>query len=197
MLSPDSAHLMFLGHFNPYLISPAWLAKEEIWVSDDAQLALAKLGQDSVRFKGGGVEWMLSFDRMSISSATSDCGALALEILNRLPHTPVSATVANFSFQVPELTLDSPSVMSLRSKVPPTVPSTDLLRWSVLFHEGEVRVDLTLVTGEQGSSIAVNRHRKTESVDSAKEASEAFIEDKRQSCVLAEELIRGLHHAAQ
>lgn len=192
VVSPESANIVFRGHFNPYLISPEWLEREKIWEPDDVQLVLGGLGQDSVRFKGGGVEWMLSFDRMMISSAEADCGTLAREILQRLPHTPVFATGANFVFQAPELTLESGAVRALSGSFFKDFSNPDLLKWSVLCHEDDVRVEVSIVCGEQGGSVTVNRHRKTESTETALKAVSEFLVDKNNSCTLVEKLLRGI-----
>ncbi len=58
MVVLESANVVVIGHFNPFLISPEWLSKVKIWEPSEVQLALGALKQDSVRFQGDGVEWI-------------------------------------------------------------------------------------------------------------------------------------------
>ncbi len=174
----DSANIVIIGHFNPFLISPDWLSKERIWTPKEIQLVLGGLKEDSVRFQGDGVEWLLSYNRMMIASATTDCGALATEILKKLPHTPVAATGTNFIFQDPDMTADHPVFSKPRSLFPKVCQSPDLFKWSVVMHEDDARIEATFISGEQGASFSVNRHRKTESSDSALVAVSRFADDR-------------------
>ena len=69
-------------------------------------------------FQGDGVEWLLSYNRMMLASATTDCGALATQILKKLPHTPIAATGTNFILQDPDMTADHPVFSKTRALFP-------------------------------------------------------------------------------
>ena len=192
MVNLDSANIVFIGHFNPFLISPEWLSKQEIWNPGEVQLLLGGLKQDSVRFSGDGVEWILSADRMMITSAEQDCGHLAAKILERLPHTPVIATGANFVFQDPDLTADHPVFAKVQKLFPIGDKSPDLFKWSIVMHEDEVRIEVTFVCGEQGGSFSVNRHRKTETTEAALKAVSQFQSDREYAENLVKQLLAGV-----
>ena len=187
----DSANIVFIGHFNPFLISPEWLSKEGIWAPKELQLVLGGLKEDSVRFQGNGVEWLLSYNRMMISSATTDCGVLATEILKKLPHTPVAATGSNFVFQDPDMSTGHPIFSKARAMFPDVCDSPKLFKWSVVMHEGDVRVEVTFICGEQGASFSVNRHRKTESTELAMEAVSRFAADEEYASNLIQRFLVG------
>jgi len=187
----DSANIVFIGHFNPFLISPEWLSKEGIWAPKELQLVLGGLREDSVRFQGVGVEWLLSYNRMMISSATTDCGVLATEILKKLPHTPVAATGTNFIFQDPDMGTDHPIFAKARGLFPEVCYSPALFKWSVVMHEEGARVEVTFICGEQGASFSVNRHRQTESTQSAMEAVGRFASDKEYATNLIQRFLVG------
>lgn len=185
----DSANIVFIGHFNPFLISPEWLSIEGIWTPKEVQLVLGGLKEDSVRFQGDGVEWLLSYNRMMISSAITDCGLLATEILKRLPHTPVAATGTNFIFQDPDMSADHPIFSKARALFPEVCDSPALFKWSVVMHEDGARVEVTFISGEQGGSFSVNRHRKTESTESALEAVSRFAADREYASNLVQRFL--------
>ena len=192
MVTLQSANIVFSGHFNPYLISPEWLRTQKIWEPAEVQLVVGGLGQDSVRFKGSGVEWMLSYDRMIIASTSMDCSKLAASILGLLPHTPVFTTGANFVFQDPDVGLSHPMFVRIKAMIPPQLTAPELLKWSMLFHEDDARVEVVLVGGEQGGTFSISRHRKTESTREASVAVSQFNADKCHSQDFVEKLIRGV-----
>ncbi len=188
----DSATIVFIGHFNPFLISPEWLSREQIWVPSEVQLVLGALKQDAVRFQGDGVAWELSSDKMMISSATVDCGQLAKQILERLPHTPVAATGSNFVFQDAEMSRDHNVFKKVRDLFPIGYQQPDLFRWSIVLHENDVRVEVAFISGEQGATFSVNRHRKTENSSAAIEAVVQFQTDRQYAEELVGKLLEGV-----
>lgn len=191
MVTLQSANIVFSGHFNPYLISPEWLRSQKIWTPDEVQVVVRGLQNDSVRFKGNGVEWMLSFERLVIASTSTNCATLASSILELLPHTPVFSTGANFVFQDAEIGLAHPVFSRFREIIPHEFDVPELFKWSFLFHEEDARVEVIFVGGEQGGTFSVNRHRKTESTTEARIAVEKFPEDLSRSQRLVEKLLEG------
>ena len=192
MVTLQSANIVFSGHFNPYLISPDLLRRQGIWTPDEVHVIVSGLRQDSVRFKGSGVEWMLSFERMVIASTSADCSILASSILDLLPHTPVFSTAANFVFQDQDIGLSHPVFARFRELIPSVVDVPELFKWSFLFHENNTRVEVVFVGGEQGGTFSVNRHRKTESASEARDAVSHFPEDLSRSEALVKNLIEGI-----
>jgi len=188
----QSANIILSGHFNPYLISPEWLRRQSIWTPSDVHVVAAGLRQDSIRFKGDGVEWMLSFDRLAIASTSEDCQSLAITILELLPHTPIFSTGANFVFQDESIGIIHPVFSRFHGLIPANLAVPELFKWSFLFHEDDARVEVIFVGGEQGGTFSVNRHRKTESAREASNALSHFPADLTRSRQLVQELVEGI-----
>ena len=94
------------GEFNRAIITPKWLAKQEIVPRGDFSIAVSD-GADMPRlFKFAGFEWMVAHDRLivkSIEPRDDDPGPKVAQVLNVLHHTPVVALGHNFLFESTEL----------------------------------------------------------------------------------------------
>jgi hypothetical protein len=77
------------------------------------------------------------------------------------------------------MSAEHPVFSKPRALFPNVCPSPDLFKWSVVMHEEDARIEVTFISGEQGASFSVNRHRKTESSDSALGAVARFAADKQ------------------
>lgn len=183
-----SADITLLGNFNPYLISPEWVAKQNIWKPNTFHLALGALRKDGVQFRGEDVEWYVSSDRLSISSTKSDCGEMAAQVLLKLPHTPMSAVGANFVFHEASTTKAYPVFEEIRSAIPERL-KPQLFRWGAVLHETGVRVDLTFVSGTEGTTISLNHHRKADSTEKAIDACRMFSKDRRHSDSIIDQIV--------
>lgn len=187
-LSLESANIVLLGNFNPYIVSPEWLTEFGIWKARDIHLALGALRQDGVNFLGGGTEWYVSSDQLRIDSLKDNCGEMAVKILEELPHTPVTAVGSNFVFQDETPSMIHPVFDSIRECIHPEL-KPQLLRWGTLIHKENARVDMTIVTGDQGTTVSINHHRQVTSTEGAKKAASLFLADKRESEILLQQLL--------
>ena len=108
MISPLSlvlAETVAVGPFNPFIITPEWLAGQHVpgapaqasfdWVDGPSPHGTSS-------FTLGAFEWEVSFERLSatVESVTSetDAGAAVAKVLELLNHTPVEAVGHNFVF---------------------------------------------------------------------------------------------------
>ena len=188
MAELESANIVLLGNFNPYLISPEWLSKQGIWTVKDVQLALGAFKQDGVQFRSTGTDWHVSSDRLVIASTTLDCGELASKVLSELPHTPMAAVGTNFVFQDISERTQYPVFDRIRETIPKELNS-QLLRWGAVLHESEVRIEIAFISGDQGTTISFSHHRTTGSTDEARHAAERFNADKSKSISLIDQIL--------
>jgi hypothetical protein len=182
-----SANVILVGNFNPYIISPEWLSQQEIWKPDKIQLSLGALTQEGVEFRGDGTEWLVSSDRMMISSVLENCGNLAKKIIATLPHTPMVAVGSNFTFHE----ANEPFTKVLQS-IKTHVGDQDnpqLFRWGTILHVDDVRVEMSFVSGEQGTTVNFNYHRPAASTAKATAALGEFESDRLKSQSILERLI--------
>lgn len=188
MVTVENANIVLVGNFNPYIISPEWLSEEGVWSCDEIHFALGAIKRDGVQFRGGGVQWFVSSERMEIASQEADCGALAERVLERLPHTPMLAVGDNFGIQCDAIA--AASVFESISKLLPDL-STETTRWVATMHDNGVRIEVTFVNGSEGTSAAVNFHRITRSAAKAREAVRNFSSDKERALQLISSISKG------
>lgn len=175
----QSAQLVLDGNFNPYLVSPEWIGKQDIWVSKNVRLALGAI-KDGVQFQDESTEWSVSSNHLAISSVECDCGSMASKVLKELPHTPIKSVRADFVFHNDSDDGSSPIFTPLASG-PLKSLSADLLTAGAIFHRENVRVEVRLVKGAEGVTVSVHFFRHTPNVETAVSAVEAFEEDKKES----------------
>lgn len=183
----ESANVVLNGNFNPYIISPEWLADQKIWQADSVQLELGAIRKDGVQFNGEGTDWYVSSDRLVVASTTIDCGEVAERVLVALPHTPMIAVGCNFVYQ--ELSPDVVyPVFDAIQKITADETSLRLLRWGIVLHQDNTRIDVSLTSGDQGTTIAFNHHRQANTTSEAMVAAERFGDDKKRSQDLLQKL---------
>ncbi len=186
-----TAKIVLLGNFNPYIVTPQWLKKLSIWESPDTRLSSGSHARDSIQFRGGGTEWQVATDRLVIVSTPEQCGKLAKDVLDALPHTPMSAVLSSFSVDLP--TEEAAGVQPIFSGIAGKLPSESkpvLNRWGVVLHEDDVRIDLMFVLGDQGASASVNQRRTTPDADTSQAAAAQFVSDHQKALQLVEHVLR-------
>ena len=91
-----------IGRFNPHIISPPWLADQTIIAKEETiEAEMAVAGRTVVfRFKTGDLTWQVDYNRLIISTEKiSDTAAIAAQVVERLPHTPLAAIGNNFCYR--------------------------------------------------------------------------------------------------
>jgi hypothetical protein len=191
-LNLDLAQTVALGPFNPYIITPEWLARTEIQPGGEAEFRVKVIGEGTA-FQIQQVGWEVDLRRLVVSSLEKDCGDLVAKVLRELRHTPVRAVGNNFHFtggvedwgQSPLPTLGQKTKTELGD-----VTSFDQARWAGMFHRGGARIEVTVVAGDEQFAVLFNHHRQTDprDVEKAMAAAQQFRHDKE----VSEQLLRSL-----
>lgn len=190
MLTLESATLVLVGKFNPYIISPDWLEKLGIWSATDTRLSLGAAGDDGIQFRGNRTDWQVSGTRLVIRSVEEDCGRIAKEVLNQLPHTPIEQSLSTFSFSVDGSPISGVfGAIIDASKNDSSESEPELIRWGFVTHDGPARADLMFVRGNEGTTVSVIRRRSTETVKAAIAAALQFKSDREKSELLIKRII--------
>ncbi|TWT56588.1 hypothetical protein [Allorhodopirellula solitaria] len=191
MFEIESAKIVLLGSFNPYIISPEWLKERSIWTPSDVRRNLGGGARDGAQFRGDGTEWIVTAERLVIASVTTDCGLLVDGLLAVLPHTPLSAVLSSFAFAITPSDSNAETTHDIFDAIRARTPrgfDAELLRWGVVLHRDQTRIDLTFVSGEQGVTVAVNHRRTARTANEARQAGNKFIGDRD----VSEQLIRDM-----
>ena len=174
-LSLVMANTTIRGHFNPYIVSPEWLAENNIWKSEEIQLAFGSV-IDGIRFRSGESDWQVNSNSLQISSL-GNCGQLAAEVLKALPHTPVLAVGINFEYSsLEELSKVSPNLGA--GFEPPDSLSFEIKKWTGVVHKESNRIEMTVVVGSQGANVSFNHHLAATRVDDILAFTESYQEKK-------------------
>src|SRR5690349_14627707 len=93
-----------IGNLNPFIITPEWLAKQEILPSNQKQQVTASFEfpdrSISFRFKIDDLSWDINFSRCVVSAEkVIDTSKTIVKIFRKLPHTPVKAVGNNFHYR--------------------------------------------------------------------------------------------------
>jgi hypothetical protein len=189
-LTFDSARVVVIGRFNPYILSPQWLLQHEVWEKEQVHLALGAVGE-GIQFKSldGETTWEADGRRLAVSSK-SDAGQLVQRVLRLLPHTPIQACSINFAYSadhwgsglVPKL-----GPLARTDIAFPVVPG--ITKWTAVFHLERIRIDMSIACGEQGITLSFQFHRSIGSADEAIELTERFEEFKRLSIEMIKNIL--------
>lgn len=89
-----------VGHFNPWIIQPSWLAAQGMLTADEVHVAFQPYSSSGLlQFRMGDYHWKVSQDRLIVhSDPMRNTARPILEIIQRLPHTPLVAIGNNFSY---------------------------------------------------------------------------------------------------
>ena len=151
------------------------------------------------RFKTGDFSWLVDYNRLVISTEKSvDTAAIAAKVVEKLPHTPLTAIGNNFRFR------------SSLSQWKGRLPRLDDFGFDKLNGHGDVqsvswkgsisRADGVMVNTEvivepaqslsPTVSVNVNCHREADDVDSVIAAANKFEEDRKSITAFLETLLR-------
>ena len=175
-----------LGRFNPHIITPPWLAKEEIVdEAESVEVSIAMADRAvAFRFKTGELMWQVGYSQLVISTAKiSDTSALAAKVVEKLHHTPVSAMGNNFRFRcdfsqwrgrLPQL--GDVSIEALKEYGP-----VQAVGWKASISQNEnliVNAEMTVEPADLASVIVnINYHRPVNDAEAVVVAARSFQED--------------------
>ncbi len=190
-LKLEECNTLVRGNFNPYIVTPEWLAQQELWQPKKPEIMLAALAS-GIQFRGDDAEWAVDNDRLLISSETVDCGDLAANVLRSLPHTPVRAVGTNFTFVGGKEEWGTSPVPRLGNRGPDDFPNglcPEQVRWTATITDGQVRTEISVVFGEKDVAVRFNFHRPVSDATAAALAAEQFVSDKRRAGELLKEFV--------
>jgi hypothetical protein len=98
------ADTVVVGRFNPHIITPDWVTREGIVDSDKVQLVFGLSGRELIfQFKTREFDWRVDYGRLVVATndPSADPAAKVAEVIEKLPHTPLSALGNNFRFRSP------------------------------------------------------------------------------------------------
>ena len=190
-LTLELAQTVAIGAFNPYVITPEWLARFGIHPkNEEVKVWLVALGEGAA-FELDGVQWQVDNRRLCVASSDRniDCGQKVSQVLELLPHTPVQALGHNFHFSASKEEWGSRPAPMLGSQGFSGFSDVEQVRWVGAFHRGETRIEATLAYEVDAVAVLLNHHRTMDSerarqastpqeqIAQAREASEKFRED--------------------
>jgi hypothetical protein len=163
-LTLEQAQTVALGPFNPFIITPEWLDRTSILSTGEAEIRFKVIGEGAA-FEFSDVSWEVNLGRLVVSSRKEDCGEIVAKVLEQLHHTPVHAIGNNFHFtssteewgNSPLPTLGQKSRSDLVQ-----IASFEQARWVGIFHRDGVRVEITLISGDDILAALINHHRETD-----------------------------------
>ena len=95
------ANIVLKGAWNPAILTPPWMSEHGIIQDTQADVQLS-VQPPSVTYTSGGFRWNARTDLMMVETQTITdwrrCSHFAEAVLDKLPHTPLSAVGINFVF---------------------------------------------------------------------------------------------------
>jgi hypothetical protein len=183
-LAPQTRDVVVLGRFNPHIINPEWLKKQEICEGADVKVLFGFNMDDQrgeFRFSIGKFKWQVTDARLSIGTTDGNPSELAAAVIDKLPHTPLSAIGHNFSYRmdadaekrlrVPQLgELDRTGLAENRGTVRQT-------SWSCIMELANALLNMKVVQRDNSLEVTTNLHRDVSDPAKIKELAHDFEKD--------------------
>ena len=197
-----AVHTVAAGAFNPQIISPPWLLKEQVIAEPKpVEVQFAQVGRAfAFRFKIGDLAWQVDFMQLVVSSenVSTDTAAVIAKVVEKLPHTPLTAIGNNFLYRC--------NLSHWQGRL----PKLDDLGFDDLKEYGDVQsvgwrasvsrpdgvtvnTEVSLEPTESLSrllTVNVNYHRQVSSAPELVAATQRFAEDRKGSATFLESLLR-------
>lgn len=188
-----------IGRFNPHIITPPWLVKEQI-IADgqpvEAKIAIA--GRTiAFQFATGEYTWNVDYNRLIVGTAkpNGNVAAIVAKVVEKLPHTPLTAFGNNFRYgcsltnwkgRLPKLNEAGPDNLKTYGEV-------HEVAWKASFGYSDnltvnVQLNLELTKPSPSVSVSFNFHRQVANAAALIDAANQF-DDDRKRC---EELLNSL-----
>ncbi len=189
------------GSFNPQIISPPWLVKEQVIAEPkQVEMQLAKVGRSiAFRFKIGDLAWQVDYMQLAVSTEDidSDTAAIVAKVVEKLPHTPLTAIGNNFHYRCNHSQWQGrlPKLDDLGFDELKTYGNVQSVGWraSVVRPHGlTVNTEVSLEPTESLSpmvTVNVNCHRQVSSAEELIAAARRFEEDRNESAMFLELLL--------
>jgi len=173
------------GQFNPHIINPVWLVKQEIVEGEEEAKyrGTVDISERETRFgfEVGGYRWQVSNYRLVVrSSSCEDPGPVVRRVLEDLPHTPIHAVGHNFKYESPlsEWNAGLPQLGALSAERFRERFELRQAEWGVsLGCDGGVTLKVNVSVDESSAAISFNFHREAGSAEVASKHTEQFEAD--------------------
>jgi len=188
--SLEFASTMAAGPFNPHIITPQWLMKNEVCAAGSGRAKFMPFdpSQGQAFEFGDGMQWQIDYRRLVVISRDENCGQLVAKVIKLLQHTPVRSVAHSFNYSVipvnqrksaPSLSIFDPEH---KRQITEIVGKVEQLRWTCVLNIDGAVVEVTIADQPELSVALFSFYRDTES-DPVKAvmASERFAEDKKES----------------
>ena len=146
--------------------------------------------RDGIRFRDEQTQWLVTPERLEIVGPVQRCSELAIRVLHDLPHTPMTATLSVFSFDLePSPGPPRSSIFETIRRSVPRELTLDMTRWGIAFNHDDVRIDLVFLQSEQSRStvsVSTTHRRSSGNAEVASKAAERIADDLKQSRKLIE-----------
>ncbi len=172
VLIPQRTSLTIRGNFNPFVFSPDWMEAQGLVTPNGAIKLTLGAVWNGVQCQVEGREWVVDQNSLAIRSQTFDkkLGDIAKSVLSLLPHTPVFSIGSTFTFATSDES-DFSSLIPVLGQTRLTNLSDadsqepDLVRWGLVFHQSDTRVDMSVSVGSNGVTATLSYFSKIESPD--------------------------------
>lgn len=179
------------GRFNPYIITPQWLNEQGIITDQAKQMDYAiSPGDLGLRFEMGRFTWQVNSTALAADSAPDqNPGHVVILVLERLPHTPITALGHNFHFEclrsdwaAPLPTLGDRGFDQFNQQMP--LRSLD---WHAVFTPATDKLlGIKITQDRQLVKIHINHHYEVRGAALASECAQRFLSDFDESKQLLE-----------
>lgn len=192
----DGWNILLMGHWDPLILTPSWVGKHV--AEGEVSVDLPQAPRLPPRLNFDGVSTLVVDNRLVVTphsheeQALDNAESIVIDLLELLPHTPLTGTGVNFQWLLP---LDGKVAKVLRpaddgalAALGFSVQSTVVRR--KLVHDGH-QVNLTAETAEGGQArVGVNFHHDTHSCADAVRVLKGHVRRLR---ARAEEVVRGVY----
>ncbi len=189
-----------IGRFNPHIISPPWLIKEKVIAEGGtvgAELALAGRAM-AFRFNTGDFTWQVDYNRLIVTTEKiGDTAAIAAKVIEKLPHTPLTAIGSNFRYRCSLSQWDGrlPKLDGIGFDELKEYGDVQSVGWKASVSQPDgvtVNAEVNLEPGESLSPVLivnVNYHRQVSDAPALVAAAQRFENDRKASEAFLESLL--------
>jgi len=179
-----SLDIVVVGRFNPYIINPPWLCRMGICKAKEAE------GEVRVEIPGGravfhfqmdGLRWQVTDACLMVStdSVGRPPGERVAQIIEKLPHTPISAVGHNIHYHcdIEAWKGGLPRIGDLDSRGVVAFGKPRQLSWSCALELADLLFNMKLEQHESSLQIDTNLHREASEVERVVEIAKRFRDD--------------------
>ncbi|MBN2476069.1 MAG: hypothetical protein JXB62_15770 [Pirellulales bacterium] len=176
----QSFDVVVVGRFNPYIVTPQWLHKEGMCQSESAEVAIgwSPSGPSVFSFSLDDFRWQVSDSRLMVSANTAglDPAERVARVVEKLPHTPVSALGHNFHYrsEIGKWEGGLPKIGELDGQGIEQFGKLRQLSWSCALELHDLVFNMTLERREGSIEINTNLHREVSEIEQVMEMAEGF-----------------------